>query len=280
MPGFMENISTLNSFVRTVLAVVVLGGVGGGGWYAYYKYNAKEFEAQEKATKLAEATKKLEDAEADIAAKAKLIQEKDTKISTLNKDIEKLRTRMALLKVDHRLARLTVVNQEKRGEKGDLYTTVEFVELNDEGAPYTTDPARVFDIKGDLVYIDSWVVKFDDKYIEEKDLDRGTSLCIFNRIYGEQQQPIEGFPLDRRGTRPTGYARGGQETEFERKIWDDFWNIANDPVKAKEMGIRAASGESPNMRVQKGKSYRVTLRASGGLSITPEEKAKTVEKAK
>ena len=171
MPGFMENISTLNSFVRTLLAVIVLGGVGGGGWYAYYKYNAKEFEAQEKATKLAEATKKLEDAEADIAAKAKLIQEKDTKISTLNKDIEKLRTRMALLKVDHRLARLTVVNQEKRGEKGDLYTTVEFVELNDEGAPYTTDPARVFDIKGDLVYIDSWVVKFDDKYIEEKDLD-------------------------------------------------------------------------------------------------------------
>jgi hypothetical protein len=272
MPGFMENISTVNSFVRTLLAVVVLGGVGGGGWYAYYKYNAKEFEAQDKAARLAEATKKLEDAEAEIASQVKLIQEKDAKISTLNKDIEKLRTRMALLKVDHRLARLTVTNQDKRGEKGDLYTTVDFVELNDEGVPYDNDKPRSFEIKGDLVYIDSWVVKFEDKYIEEKDLDRGTSLCIFNRIYGEQQQPIDGYPLDRRDTRPTGYARGGQETEFERQIWADFWAIANDPAKAKEMGIRTASGEAPNMRVQKDKSYRITLRSSGGLSITPEVK--------
>src|SRR5204863_4538260 len=174
MPGFMENISTLNSFVRTVLAVIVLGGVGGGGWYAYYKYNAKEFEAKDKAARLAEATKKLEDAEADIATKVKLLQEKDTKISALNKDNEKLRTRMALLKVDHRLARLTVTDQQKRGEKGELWTIVDFVELNDEGVPYDSEKARSFEIKGDLVYIDSWVVKFEDKYIEEKDLDRGT----------------------------------------------------------------------------------------------------------
>ncbi|MBC7856241.1 MAG: hypothetical protein IAF94_22650, partial [Pirellulaceae bacterium] len=233
MPRFMENISTVNSFVRTVLAVVVLGGVGGGGWYAYYKYNAKEFEAQDKAAKLADATKKLQDAEADIAAKAKTIQENVAKISALNKDNEKLRTKLALLKVDHRLARLTVLDQEKRGEKDELYSKVEFVELNDEGVPFDNDPPRIFDIKGDLVYIDSLVVKFEDKYIEEKDLDRSTSLCIFTRIYGERQQPIEGFPLDRKGTRPTGYARGGRETEFERKIWDDFWNIANDDVKAK-----------------------------------------------
>lgn len=279
MPGIMENLSTLNSFVRTVLAVIVLGGLGGGGWFAYSKYYSKEQEALENALKLADATKQLEAKQAELATAAKTIQEKEVKIVALNKDIEKLQTRLALLKVDHRLARLTVINQEKRGDKGDLYSTVEFVELNDEGVPYKSDPARVFDIKGDLVYIDSWVVKFEDKYIEEKDLDRSTSLCIFNRIYGEQQQPIEGFPLDRRGTRPTGYARGGQETEFERRIWDDFWEIANDPDKAKEMGIRAASGEAPNMRVQKGKSYRVTLRSSGGLSIQPEEKQKAVEKA-
>jgi hypothetical protein len=278
MPGIMENLSTLNSFVRTILAVVVLGGLGGGGWYAYSKYHSKEQEAQENARKLADATMELEAKQAELITASKTIKEKEEKIVALNKDIEKLQTRLALLKVDHRLARLTVVDQEKRGEKGDLWTKVEFVELNDEGKPY--DKTQSFEIKGDLIYIDSWVVKFEDKYIEEKDLDRSTSLCIFNRIYGEQQQPIEGFPLDLRGTRPTGYARGGQETPFERQIWDDFWNIANDPEKAKEMGIRTASGEAPNMRVQKGKSYRVTLRSSGGLSITPEEKPKTADKTK
>ena len=274
MPGIMENVSTVNSFVRTILAVIVLGGLGVGGWYGYSTFNAKEIEARDKAEKLAEATKQLLAKEAQLAAAEKTILEKDAKITSLNKDIEKLHTRLALLKVDHRLARLTVLDQEKRGEKGELYSKVEFVELNDEGVPFDNDPPRIFEIKGDLVYIDSLVVKFEDKYIEEKDLDRSTSLCIFTRIYGERQQPIEGFPLDRKGTRPTGYARGGRETEFERKIWDDFWNIANDDVKAKELGIRAASGEAPNMRVQKGKSYRVTLRSSGGLSITLEEKPK------
>src|SRR2546429_615219 len=113
MPGFMENLSTFNSFIRTLIAVLVLGGVGGGSWYAYYKYNAKDFEAQTKARELADANKKLQDAQADVEAKAKIIQQKDTKIAELNRDIEKLHTRLALLKVDHRLARLTVVDQEK-----------------------------------------------------------------------------------------------------------------------------------------------------------------------
>lgn len=273
MPGFIENLSTLNSFVRTVLAVIVLGGVGSGGWYAYYKYNAKEFEAQDKAQKLADATKKLEDAHAKLAAKEKIIQQRDVKITELNKDIEKLHTRLALLKVDHRIARLTVLDQVERGAPAETFTKVEFVELNDEGVPFENDPPRIFEIKGDVVYIDSFVVKFDDKYVEQAEIDRSTSLCLFHRIFGEKQNPVDGFPLDKHGTRPTGYARGGRETEFERKIWDDFWNIANDPGKAAELGIRAAHGESPSMKVQKGKSYRVFLRSSGGLSIAPEASA-------
>lgn len=270
MPGMMENISTLNSFIRTVLALVVIGGVGGGGWYAYSKYNAKEFEAAENARELATANQKLQDAMADVEAKGKLLVKKDAEISQLNKDIEKLQTRIALLKVDHRLARLTVREQTKSPETGEIRTKVEFVELNDEGVPYESETPRTFDIKGDLIYIDSWIVKFDDKYVEAAEIDRSTSLCLFHRIFGEKQNPVDGFPLDQSGTRPTGYARGGKMTDYEKRIWDDFWEIANDPAKAKEMGIRAASGEAPSMRVQNGKSYRVMLRASGGLSIVPE----------
>jgi hypothetical protein len=59
-------------------------------------------------------------------------------------------------------------------------------------------------------------------------------------------------------------------SDFEKKIWDEFWTIANDEAKANEMGIRAAHGEAPSMKLQKGKSYKVLLRASDGLSITPD----------
>jgi len=54
------------------------------------------------------------------------------------------------------------------------------------------------------------------------------------------------------------------------KIWNDFWVIANDPKEAEQMGIRAAHGQAVSIKVQAGKSYRLMLRASDGLSIVPE----------
>ena len=117
MPGFMENPSTLSSFFRTILAVGVLGGLGSGGWFAYSKYYSKEQEAQENAQKLADATKQLEAKQADLITASKTIKEKEEKIIALNKDIEKLQTRLALLKVDHRLARLTVVPASSTGAR-------------------------------------------------------------------------------------------------------------------------------------------------------------------
>jgi hypothetical protein len=46
--------------------------------------------------------------------------------------------------------------------------------------------------------------------------------------------------------------------------------IANDPERAEQMGIRAAHGLALSMKVQKGKSYTVQLRASDGLSLVPD----------
>jgi hypothetical protein len=123
------------------------------------------------------------------------------------------------------------------------------------------------------VYIDNWLVKFEDKYVEQADLERGTSLILFHRIFGDKQQPADGFPLDETGTRPKAYARGGKMSDLEKKIWGDFWNIANNEAMAHELGIRAAHGGAVSMKVQKGKSYRVIMRSTGDLSIVPEDKA-------
>ena len=107
--------------------------------------------------------------------------------------------------------------------------------------------------------------------IEQADLERGTSLLLFKRIFGSGQKPDDGYPLDEVGSAPKAYARGGKMSDFERKIWDDFWNIANDSEKAKQLGIRAAHGGAPFMKVEKGKSYRILLRASGDPTIVPED---------
>ena len=157
---------------------------------------------------------------------------------------------MTLLKVDERLARLTVIDQGPDPRSGKLISTVEFVELDKRGRPI--EESRVFDITGDIVYVDNWVVKFDEHFIEEADELRSTTLVLFRRIFGEHQQPTDGFVLDRVGIRPNAYSRGEPLSEFEERIWNDFWQIANAPERAAALGIRAAHGEAVSMKVRKG----------------------------
>ena len=269
MAGVMDNLSAINSFLRTLIALFAIGAVSAAGYFGYTSYNASEIEARTRSRELAEANERLSRAKKDLDAAAAEIQIKDARIQeqtaqidTLNKEVEKLETSLTLLKVDHRVARLTVVDQD------DEATKVQFVELNEEGQPI--DTPREFRIPGDTVYIDAWVVKFDDKYVQEADLERGTSLILFKRLFGNDQKPDEGFPLDAQGAAPKAYARGGKMSDFEKQIFSDFWSIANDKTKAEEKGIRAAHGDAVSMKVEKGKSYKVQLRASDGPSIVPE----------
>src|SRR5437667_5519657 len=106
MAGMIESISTLNSFARTILAVVVIGGASAGGWFGYTTYFAAKIDAEKK-------SQELEAARKDLAAKDEQIVKLGRDIETLNQKIEKLDTALRLLKVDHRVARLTGLEQEK-----------------------------------------------------------------------------------------------------------------------------------------------------------------------
>lgn len=276
MPKFMESVAIINSSVRTILGIVLVGGLGAAGWYGYTTYHAKDLAMEE-------AEQQLVSMKGELEKRTALLKEKDQAIESLNvevqkkqKEIERLDTAMRLLKVDHRVARLTVLDQVQDQESDTVVTRLEFQELDDKGK--VIDSPKQFTIPGDVVYVDGWVVKFDDKYVEAADLHRSTSLVLFRRVFGEHQKPLDGVVLDEAGGRPKIYGRSGEMPEFERKIWQDFWSVANDEAKQKELGIRAAHGEAPSYKVQKGKTYRIELRASGGLTITPEGDAPPAKK--
>jgi hypothetical protein len=224
-----------------------------------------------------------------LAARNQEIVKLNSDLDAKAKQVERLQVAMKLLKVRRRLARLTVLDQRElpvtdaaevdaAATESDgppttnLVTRIEFVETNEEGQPI--GQAKQFDIVGDMVYVDYLRVSFDDRYVEESDLDRATAICLFQRIFGEHQEAVDGFVLDEVGTRPTAYARGTDMSEFERKIWDDFWMIANNPQKAAELGIHAAHGSAVSMRMQPGKTYEVELRSTGDMTIRPIELAK------
>lgn len=246
MGRVVEAIKTFNTTVRTIIAGGVFGILGYGGFFGYSEYTKHQ---------RALATAQSQVAQLNVELKEKTDQ------------LERLETSMKLLKTDQRLARLEVL-AVKRDEAGKaIESQLQFVELSPSGDRISA-PKRVT-LPGDVVYVDNWVIKFDDRFIEKADIARGTSLCLFRRIFSEQQKPTEGFSLDEVGMRPQVYGRGGQMSSFERQLWTDFWQFANDPTKASKMGIRAANGEAVSIQIREGKSYAIELRTSGGLSIKP-----------
>ena len=88
---------------------------------------------------------------------------------------------------------------------------------------------------------------------------------------GEHQKPAEGMPLDPVGARPAAYRAEYEMSAEEQEIWGNFWEIANSPELAEKAGVRAAHGEAPYMQLKPNKTYRIELRASGGLTIVPEK---------
>ena len=190
-------------------------------------------------------------------------------IAALTRQIVRLETALRLLKVDHRVAQIDVLSQQGSEKDKTLVTTFSFVELDDQ-SNRLTEP-RTLTVKGDLVYVDYWVVKFSDESVEAGDPLRGTSICLFRRIFGEHQNPVDGYVLDAMGSRPVGYGSGREPTEFETEIWVQFWELANNRALAEKKGIRAIHGEAPSQKLAMGKRYKVLLRASGGLSFQTED---------
>ena len=264
-----ETIKTVNATLRTLLMTALVAGAGYGGYLVYGLYNEPQQKLADKQKELDTTIESLKKANVDLAARQQEIGQLNTALEEKAAQVERLEVAMKLLKVWRRLARLTVLEQSDDPNSEHLLSRIEFVEVNEDGQPI--GEAKQFDIVGDLVYIDYLRVTFDDRYIEESDLDRSTAICLFQRIFGEHQEAVDGFQLDNVGTRPTAYARGTEMSEFERKIWDDFWLIANDRQRAVEMGIHAAHAAAVAMRVQPGKQYEIDLRSTGDITIRPVE---------
>lgn len=269
MGSIGETIKTVNSTVRTVIFALLVGILGTAGYVGYDHYTASERALKIKEAELEEAQVKLVGMQQDLQVKSAEIDSLKLDIAEKIKQIEKLQMAMHLLKTDQRLARIKVVSVEKDEQGLVKNCQLEFSELSPTGQPLAQ--SKKISLPGDVVYIDNWIVKFDDKYVEHGDVERGTSLVLFRRIFSENQQPTEGVSLDEVGMRPQAYARGGSLSDFEKKLWSEFWEFANDPKKANELGIRAANGEAISIQVREGMTYDLQLRASGGMSFKPVE---------
>ncbi len=132
-------------------------------------------------------------------------------------------------------------------------------------------PPKEFTLKGDMIYIDGLSVTFRDEFVEQADLQRGTSLFSFTRMFTDSENPKDGVSLDDVNTRPAAYGKGSM-SDFEKNIWMNFWSIANDKEQAEEMGIASIHGNAVSIKPVKGNSYTIELRASAGPKLKHEGK--------
>ncbi len=242
-------LNAVSNFLKGIAALVVASVIGVASWLGYGEYS--------KNVQLGE---KFKQSQAENEQLHKDVVEKE-------RQIEKLDMALRLLKVDHRVADIIVLKQWKSEVENRQKTKFVFQDVNDDDQPL--DKAREFTIDGDLLYIDAWVVKYDDDLVQKGDPLRSTSVCLFRRMFGEFQEPSEGASLDHVNSRPAAYGRGPL-SDYEKELWANFWEYSNDPAKAKKAGIRAAHGEAPSIKLREGLLYKLQLRASGGLTIVPE----------
>lgn len=207
----------------------------------------------------------------DSGASLKLAEANQT-ISTLKEKNDELSERNDRLRValkysttEHLLARIWIDAQFLDPGSGKMATDLTFVEINDEGAQIG-EPQKLR-IYGTSLYVEGRVVKFKDDYVQQGDQLRGSTLMQFWRVWGNQQESDNGMEIETLGTRPTSYARGGVESEFEQKLWDDFLLVIRDPKLADKIGARNVQFEAPSLPVQEGDILEATIRASGGIDL-------------
>lgn len=245
------------NLIGSVVALLILGFVGFGVWEVYQRLNHG-----------AVLEKKVNELQQELQNRDQKIADLERKNNELAREVERLRAANRLLKVDTRVGILDVVGQEGSRETQNLRTTVVFREVDSAGRAIS--PQYTLTIDGDVLYVDAWVAKFQDEFVELGDAIRGGSLSLFRRLFGEHQKPSEGLALDPEGDLPGVYRHGREVSEFEREIWKNFWELANNPKEAEKKGLRAIHGEAVYMKLVPGMRYRIQLRSSDGLSIVPE----------
>lgn len=199
------------------------------------------------------------------AAKRQLEEAKD-KISKLEIANQKLEMANLFLKKTRRLAVISDIVKENQEGSNAVKTTFSFSEIDLSDNPI--GEKRSFTIDGDVLYIDTMVIKFEDSFVESGDVLKGSALCLFNRLFGEKQKPEEGFRIDAEGETPKPYKLDSPDsTEFEKKLWGNFWKLAQEPEFAKKMGVRAAHGTAPSMKLQEGSTYKLEMRNTGELTF-------------
>ncbi|MCH2137799.1 MAG: hypothetical protein MK074_01955 [Phycisphaerales bacterium] len=165
-----------------------------------------------------------------------------------------------------RLGQIEVLDQVTDPATSEvLSTTVEFVELDDDGRAIGTQVAT---LPGDVIHVDTQTIRFPTDDVASGHPLRGATLVLLRRMYSDCIAPIDGVPLDVPGAVPPGYAsEDGSHGAWAQGLWGSFWRLASDPAFAAAAGVRVAQGEAVYQQMSPGQVWQLDVDAAGGVTL-------------
>lgn len=171
---------------------------------------------------------------------------------------------IARLQADSRAAQVLVTAVEYDEAAKKTYTTIKFLEFNARGK--ALEP-RYFKFSGNIIQFQSLVIRFDDIHVRHGDKLRGKSVYLFMKAFMLDGKNTQVFEITKTQEVPQGYKVDGGGSQFEKKLWEEFWRYALDPKAAQKLGIKNAQLEAPGVIFIPGTIYTIRIEHDGGLRI-------------
>lgn len=197
-------------------------------------------------------------------------QSPTVRIRKLEEEKKELQQIVQRLTDEKRVAQFIVLHQDKAPD-GQVHSTTLLFEEHDARGNRVLQ--KTYTIEGEEVHIDALSIRFLDDFVMKNDPLRGHGLVFFTRIYGAQQPPAKGFLIDDPGQAPVRYRdpsnpKAKEASEYEQKLWKDFWKLVEDKSFRMEKGVQVPSGKGVWIRkVELGRLYTITKDAHGDPTL-------------
>lgn len=183
-------------------------------------------------------------------------------ILDLIRENKQLQTALTNLTAEEQIGYAKVLAQDTRAD-GSVQTRLLFVQTD------RTDPAkrileREYEIGGDVVYFDALIVKFSNEAVAG---GKERALYLWRRVYGENQAPAQGYPIEVMGQTPSRYADISARLKIPERdlFWSEIWNLSNDPDRLAAAGVTAIYGNVVYKKVRPGLIYVFKISPTGTL---------------
>lgn len=157
---------------------------------------------------------------------------------------------------------ITGVNYDEKLKK--TKSTIKFIEYGTSGK--ALEPVH-FDFDGNVIQIQSLVMKFENPNFKDSESFRGRSAYIFWKIYLPEGKLTKKIELTKINSVPLAYKLGIEENPDEEAIWKNLWEHVLSPEKPDNIIIKNLQIKAPDKIFIPGTIYEVTLKNDGNMKL-------------